>query len=101
MPPEAAHISLSYFDWTMVLALAALLWLLLTRFFRANEKLAEAVASLASEVAGLRAFVSETYVTKRDHTRDFDHLSEDIASWATRFERELETHRNECPGRRP
>ncbi len=100
MNPEAPHIALSYFDWMTVLALAALLWFLLGRFFRANEKLAEAVSALAMEVAGLRAFVSETYVTKRDHTRDVERLSEDIDAWATRFQRDLDVHRDECPGRR-
>ena len=100
MNPEAAHVTLSYFDWMTVLAAGALLWFLLGRFFRANEKLADAVEALASQVAGLRTFVSENYVTKPDHARDLDRLSEDIDTWAARFQRDLDAHRDGCPGRR-
>ena len=100
MNPEKTIVALSYFDWMTVLALAGLTWFLLARHFRSQDKLADAVAFLAKEVGELRSWIAESYVTKPDHVRDLDRLSEDIERWSSRFERDLEAHRDECPVRR-
>jgi hypothetical protein len=97
---ETPFMSLSAFDWATVLALAALAWFLLVRDFRSRDELARTVQALAEAVGELRALMAEQYVNKDDHRRDIDRVSADIAMHAKQFQRELETHREECPARR-
>lgn len=100
MQAETTHVALSFFDWSTILAFAGFAFLLVKRELRSRDELATAVKALTDEVAKLRTWIAETYVTKHDHARDIDRLRDDIADHAERFSRELESHRDECPARR-
>jgi hypothetical protein len=98
---QASSITLSAFDWAIVLALAGLAWFLLVRNFRAQDALALNVQALTGEVAKLHQVMAETYVTKVDHLREVDRLETSIAGHAERWRDDLAQHRRDCPVRLP
>lgn len=94
------HMTLTPFEWSFVGVLVVFTWYLLRRDFDSRDALAATVQGLSGEVAKLRTLMAENYVTKHDHRLDLDRVREDIAEHAERFQRELENHRDACPGRR-
>ncbi len=99
--PERTFVSLSSFDWATVMVLGAIAWFFFVRDYRSRDELAKTVKALADAVSDLRALMAEQYVSKDDHRREIDRLSDDIDTWANRFQRDLESHRDECAARRP
>jgi len=97
---EPARMTLSAFDWSVVLALAGLLWFLFVRDFKSRDRQTAAVESLSLEVGRLRAWMAETYVPKAEHLREIDLLRTSIADHAERWREDLNRHREECPARR-
>ncbi len=94
---ERAAISLSSFDWATVMVLGLLAWFFFMRDYRSRDELAKTVKALADAVSDLRALMAEQYVSKDDHRREIDRLSDDIDTWTERFRRDLESHKDECP----
>ncbi len=94
------HMTLTPFEWMLVMGIASFAWFLMRRDFQSRDALASAVAGLTAEVASLRSWISERYVSKEDHRREMDRMVKDIEAHAVRFQFELESHRTECPGRK-
>lgn len=96
-PPHP--ITLSFFDWATIMALAVLLWFLVTREIRSRDRLATTVEKLGLTVSDLRTWMAENYVTRPEHLREIDRLETSIAEHAERWREDLAAHRSDCPER--
>ena len=90
---------LTPFEWVLVLGALSFLGFFLQRDFRTRDDLAKAVSALTREVFELRSWISQSYVSKDDHRREIDRLTQDIKAHAEQFQQELEAHRNESLAR--
>lgn len=124
--PEPVHMPLSAFDWVSILFVVAVAWWAIRslvgqyarvkgelqkaqqkadqeraeRLLRQQESVERTVQELIRVVGDLKSWVALEFVRKPDHDREIDRLDNAIAEHAERFTRELESHRDQCPGRR-
>lgn len=70
------------------------------RILKQQGSLEKAVQEVSKLVNELKSWVALEFVRRPDHERDIDRLHEAITDHAERFTRELESHRDQCPGRR-